>query len=257
MSQPSLVRSIDVPSERDRYVSSYYTLLEQFDRDVVHYGTSADRPTNPPDGYTFYDLDNNKLERWDSGTGDWIVLAGFGSASNPIDKTLYVSSIEYDSSSVNTLEATTVNADTGDFGSVTADSATVSNTLTVNGKDIDSFTDTLRTDVDSNATDVSNLQSTVSTLSSDVNSVESTVSTLETDVSNVQSTVSTLSSDVDSVESTVSTLSSDVDTAESDISTLQSDLNSLEGNAVTGQNTAWEIQKNGNDGNGIINFKTN
>lgn len=228
MSQPSLIRSIPVPAERDNYTNAYYTLLEQFDRDVIQYGTSADRPTSPPDGYTFYDLENNKLERWDSDAGDWIVLAGFGSESNPINKTLYVNSVEYDTSSVNTLEATTVNAGTGNFTTLTA-----SDSLTVNGKDVDAFTDTLRTDVNQNASDISAIQGSSGSDASSISELETDISNLQTDVSNLQSTTSTNASDISSLQSTTSTNSSDISTLQTDVSNLQSNKADVTGDDIS------------------------
>ena len=180
----NLKRFTNVPEERDNYVDSYYNLLREVDRDLVHFSDIEDRPTNPEHGYTFFDVDNAILQRWDDNSGEWVTIGGLGSESNPIDRTLHIQSIEVEESQI---------PDNLTVETLEAEELTVTEQLLLNGKNVDTFTDQLQSDI--------------------------------TDL-------------------------------ESDVGDIEDDVNELQDTVITSNQKQWEIQKNGTDGEGIINFKT-
>lgn len=169
MSQPSSNEigrdALVAPDVRDDYAEAYYDLLREVGRDLVDYTGERPSISQVPEGYTYYNFETSSFERLED--GNWVVLSGLGEEGSPLPETIH--------------------AQGGQFGS-----------LTVNGKDVDDFTDQLQSDVSENASDIENIESD---FQSDISDLEDSVDSNASSISSLESDVSSNSGDISSLES--------------------------------------------------------
>jgi len=89
---------------------SHTDTVELLDELAVETDTISNRPTSGSyDDELFFATDQRILYRWISGDSDWVIQAGLGTETNPIDETLFISNV--DASEISVSSAPTENDD--------------------------------------------------------------------------------------------------------------------------------------------------
>jgi archaellum component FlaC len=192
-------------------------------------GLSSDtKPTNIPDGATFYET--NTLSAYILTGGTWVMLSNVNIVQSNL--TSLTTSVGTISSNVNTL--------TTNLGTVSSNV----NTLTTNLSTVSSNVNTLTTNLGTVSSNLNSLTTSVNGLQANINTVQSNVTTLTTSVNGLQANINSVASNVNTVNANVVSVAGSVNTVQSNLTTLTTSVGTISSNVNTVTTNLGTISSN-------------